>query len=359
MKKSLLVLAVLGTFSGMAFAQTNVTVYGVADAGIRFRDSDAATNSKTWGLDSGLQSGSRIGFRGTEDLGGGLSAIFTLENGFNIDDGTLGQGISASATTPALTRLFGRQAFVGISGRFGAVKLGRQYAPIRVAVESVDPFGLGGAGNAANVFNVHGERTDNTFNYTTANLGGFTGQVAYSFGEVAGDNSAGRHIGLSGAYANGPLHIVAAYHKQNLLGGGTATAFPATPNGEQDTTMLGATYDFGAAKLHGAYSRSKGESASGATNLDRDDALIGVSVPVGAGTVLASYALRRDDIAGAGGASRDANQIALGYLHNLSKRTNLYAMYARTRNDAGANLNGAATAGADPSTLMVGVRHRF
>lgn len=359
MKKSLLALAVLGTLAGAAAAQTNVTIYGVADAGIRFRDSDAVANSKTWGLDSGLQSGSRIGFRGTEDLGGGLAAIFTLENGFNIDDGSLGQGIGASATTPALTRLFGRQAFVGISGGFGAVKLGRQYAPIRVAVETIDPFGLGGAGNAANVFNVHGERTDNTLNYTTPRFGGFTGQMAYSFAEIAGDNSAGRHIGLSGAYANGPVTVVAAYHRQNLLGGGTATAFPSTPNGEQETTMLGGTYDFGVAKLHAAYSRSKGETAAGATSLDRDDALIGVSAPVGSGTVLASYILRRDDIAGAGGTSRDASQLAVGYLHNLSKRTNLYAMYGHTRNDAGASLNGAAVAGADPSTFMVGVRHRF
>ncbi|HJV82023.1 porin [Noviherbaspirillum sp.] len=359
MKKSLLAIAVFGVFAGAASAQTNVTIYGVADAGIRYRDNGASTNSKTWGLDSGLQSGSRIGFKGSEDLGGGLSALFTLETGFNIDDGSLGQGIAASTSTPALTRLFGRQAFVGLSGRFGAVKLGRQYAPIRVALESIDPFGLGGAGNAANVFNVHGERTDNTLNYTTANIGGFSGQLAYSFGEIAGDNSAGRQIGVSGGYANGPLNIVVAYHKQNLLGGGTATAFPATPAGDAKTTMLGGTYDFGVAKLHAAYSRTKGESAAGVTNLDRDDAMIGVSAPVGAGTILASYILRRDDIAGTGGTSRDANQIALGYLHNLSKRTNLYTMYARTTNDAGATLNGAASAGADPSTFMVGVRHRF
>ncbi len=359
MKKSLLALAVFGAFTSAASAQTNVTIYGIADAGIRFRDSGAATNGKTWNLDSGLLSGSRLGFKGAEELGGGISAIFTLETGFNIDDGSLGQGISASASTPALTRLFGRQAFVGLSSNFGAVKLGRQYAPIRVAVESVDPFGLGGAGNAANVFNVHGERTDNTLNYTSANFAGFSGQVAYSFGEIAGNNSAGRHIGVSGGYANGPINVVAAYHKQNLLGGGTATAFPATPNGDQKTTMLGGTYDFGVAKLHAAYSRSEGESAAGVTNLDRNDMMIGVSAPVGAGTILASYIRRSDDIAGAGGASRDANQIALGYVHNMSKRTSLYTMYARTSNDAGASLNGAAAAGNDPSTVMVGVRHRF
>lgn len=345
MKKSLLALAVLAAFSGAAYAQTNVTIYGVADAGIRYDDSDAATNNKTWKLDSGLQSGSRLGFKGTEDLGGGLSAIFTLENGFNIDNGALKTN----------NVLFDRQAWVGVSGGFGAVKLGRQYAPIRVALESVDPFGLGGAGNAANFFNVHGERTDNTVNYTTANFGGFSGQVAYSFGEVAGDTSTGRHVGLSAGYANGPISVVAAYHTQELVTGTPAT----TPNGDQKTALVGGTYNFGVAKLHAAYSRTEGDSAAGVTNLDRNDALIGVTVPVGAGTILASYNRRSDDIAGTGGASRDASRIALGYSHSLSKRTNLYTMYARTSNDAGANLNSAASNGADPSTLMVGVRHRF
>src|SRR3569833_330324 len=180
MKKTLLLLAVLGAFTGTASAQTNVTIYGLLDAGVHYRDNGADTNNKTWGVDSGQASGSRLGFRGTEDLGGGLAAIFTLESGVNVDDGTLGQGITGSANSPALTRLFGRQAFVGLSGNFGAVKFGRQYAPIRVAVESVDPFGVSGAGNAANFFNVHGERTDNTVNYSTANFGGFSGQAAYS-----------------------------------------------------------------------------------------------------------------------------------------------------------------------------------
>lgn len=355
MKKSLLAFALLGVFAGIASAQTNVTIYGVADAGIRYRDNDASTNNTTWGLDSGLQSGSRLGFRGTEDLGGGLSAIFTLEGGFNIDDGSFGQGITASATTPGMTRLFGRQVFAGLSGGFGAVKLGRQYAPIRGALESVDPFGFGLAGNAANVFNVHGERTDNTINYSTPNFSGFTGQLAYTFGEITGDNSAGRHFGLSAAYANGPINVVLAHHDQHVLGGGTATVFPATPAGGQKTTMLGGTYDFGVAKLHAAYSHSRGENAAGVTNLDRDDAMIGVSAPVGSGTILASYIHRSDDI----GADRDANQIALGYVHNLSKRTNLYTSYARTRNDAAASLNGAAAAGRDPSTFNVGIRHRF
>src|SRR5688572_1099677 len=102
MKKSLLACAILGAFTGAAFAQTSVTIYGVVDAGVERYDNDATDVIR---LSSGIQSGSRLGFRGSEDLGGGLSAIFTLESGFNIDDGTMGQG----------GRLFGRQAFVGVN----------------------------------------------------------------------------------------------------------------------------------------------------------------------------------------------------------------------------------------------------
>ncbi|RZI44326.1 porin [Herbaspirillum sp. HC18] len=337
MKKSLIAFAVLSAFAGAAAAQTNVSIYGIADAGITRFDNGSTTTTR---VDSGIQSGSRIGFKGSEDLGGGLSAIFTLENGFNIDDGTLGQG----------GRLFGRQAFVGLAGNsWGAVKFGRQYNPIRSTVEAIDPFALGLAGNASNVFNVYGDRTDNTINYSTPNLSGFNGQFAYSLGEVAGSSSLGRSLGLSVGYTAGPVNVILAYHDQNLVAAGA-------DNGNSKTTLLGGTYDFGVVKLHAAYARNKGETAAGVTNIDRDDALLGVTVPVGANSrILASWIHRSDDI----GANRDADQIALGYTYDLSKRTNLYTSYARTKNDAAATLNGASAAGRDPSVFNVGIRHRF
>lgn len=335
MKKSLLAFTLLGAFAGIAAAQTNVSIYGVADAGITRFDNGTVNTTR---LDSGIQSGSRIGFRGTEDLGGGMSAIFTLENGFNIDDGTLGQG----------GRLFGRQAFVGLNSAMGAIKFGRQYNPIRGAVEGVDPFALGLAGNASNVFNVYGDRTDNTINYTTPNLSGFTGQLAYSLGEIAGSNSLGRHVGLSVGYAAGPLSVVFAHHDQNLVAAGADA-------GDSKTSLLGGTFDFGMAKLHAAYAVNKGETAAGVTNIDRDDAMIGVSAPLGAGRILASYLRRSNDLVGNG----DTDVLALGYTYDLSKRTNLYTSYARFKNDAAANLGGASAAGRDPSIFNVGVRHRF
>jgi predicted porin len=336
MKKSLLALAVLGTFAGAAFAQTNVTIYGIADAAISRSDNGVA---KSTNVDSGGQSGSRLGFKGTEDLGGGLSAIFTLENGYSIDTGTLGQS----------GRLFGRQAFVGLNGGFGAIKLGRQYNPIRPALESIDPFGFGLAGNISNVFNAYGERADNTINYSTPAIGGFSGQIAYSLGEVAGSTSTGRQLGMSAGYANGPLSAVLAYHNQNLVTGTTVD------NGNAKTTLLGGTYDFGVMKAHAGYAWNKGDAATGVANVDSRDMMIGATVPVGAaGAVLASYIRRSDKLA-----SNDSNQVAVGYTYNLSKRTNLYTSYARIKNEGTANLGGAAARGTDPSLFNVGIRHKF
>ena len=341
MKKSLLALALLGAFSSAAFAQTNVMVYGVFDAGLTYADNDV---NKTTALGSGLLSGSRLGFRGTEDLGGGMSAIFTLENGFNIDDGTQGQG-----------RLFGRQAFVGLAGGFGAVKLGRQYHPIRVAVENIDPFNLGNIGTASNIFNVYGDRGDNYINYSTSKLGGFTGQFAYGLGEVASSSSTGRQVGVSAGYAVGPVRIVLAHHDQNVAAAGVAT-------GDSQSTFLGGIYDFRVVKLHAAYAASKESTFLLGTTSNRDEAMIGVSTPVGAGTILASYILRRENA----GADRDTQQLALGYLYTLSKRTTFYTSVARINNEAAARVNTGGFAGGsttvfgnDRSTFAVGVRHRF
>lgn len=358
MKKSILALAVLGIFAGAASAQTNVTIYGIVDAGVFGADNGSSgDNDKTWGVGSGMQSGSRLGFKGTEDLGGGLSAIFTLEAGFNVDNGTHAQGIPATVGPPvtaATDRLFGRQAFVGLNSGFGAVKLGRQYNPIRSAVESVDPFGVGLAGNAGNIFELYGERADNTLNYTSGNFGGFVGQLAYSFGEVAGDSTAGRQMGASGAYDNGPIRAVIAYHRADA-------ATVATLLNKQETVMLGGSFNFGMAKLHAAYARNEGETGTGLGDLEADDFMIGVSAPFGPTTLLASYIRRSDDSLEA----NDVDQWAIGLTYAVSKRTNFYTSYAKIKNDGlaskglGSAFNGNPTPGNDPALFNIGVRHIF
>ena len=348
MKKSLIALAILGGFAGAAAAQSSVTLYGIADVGVQSFDNG---RDRLNGLRSGIQSGSRIGFRGTEDLGGGLSAIFTLENGFNINNGTFADN----------TRLFNRQAFVGLNSGLGSIKLGRQYAPIRPALELIDPFALGLAGNAESHFNTFGARTDNTINYTTPDFSGFTGQLAYSFGNVAGNNTAGRQIGLSGTYKNGPINAVLAYHRAN--GTVTTTGTPAVTLDQSGlttrATLIGATYDFGVAMAHAAFAWNKGDVGVANPGLqDSRDWMLGVSAPFGASKVLASY-MRRNDRSG-----NDAgtHTWALGYTYDLSKRTNLYTSYSRTNNDPGSNLGiggPSAAPGLNNSWFNAGIRHRF
>jgi predicted porin len=339
MKKTMFVAAaaIVGLSAIPASAQTNVTIYGVADAGLQRTDDGASTVNS---VVSGAQSGSRLGFKGTEDLGGGLSALFTLESGFTLNDGKLAQG----------GRLFGRQSFVGLAGDVGTLRLGRIYNPIRPALESVDPFQFGLAGNISRVFKAYDERADNTVNYTTPKWNGVTGQLAWSFGGVPAGATLGRQIGASVGYANGPVLAVLAYHNQNLL---TATN---TDNGNAKSTFVGGVYDFGAAKAHLGYAWNKGSSAAGVDNVDSRDLLAGVTVPVGgAGNLLASYIRHSDKLV----ANRDARQWALGYTWDLSKRTNLYTSYARVNNDSASTLGGAAAAGLDPSLLNVGIRHKF
>lgn len=332
MKKSLLALAVLGAFAGAASAQTNVTIYGVFDIGLTSARSDTSGGTRI-GLDSGNQSGSRLGFKGTEDLGGGLSAVFTLENGYAGDTGNLGQG----------GRIFGRQAYVGLNGGFGSVKLGRQYMPAFLAVDSIDPFGTGNAGDAtgshfdcrvglgANILCAIDVRMSNTINYSIG-VGGVSGQLAYGLGEVAGDNSANRQVGLSLGYANGPINVVLAYHNINN----------ATGDNANKATILGGTYNFGPATVHLALDEQKNENAAGATTRKTRDWLLGVSAPVGAGNIHASYIRGDDRLA----SNVDSNLAAIGYTHSLSKRTNIYTSYGRVNTNS-------------QKQFDLGIRHKF
>lgn len=349
MKKSFLLLAVLGGFTGAALAQTNVTVYGVVDAGIAY-DNDVVADDSRWRLQSGQQSGSRLGFRGSEDLGGGLKAVFTLENGFNTDTGTLAQ------STPTTSRLFGRQAWVGLEGGFGSVKLGRQQTPLYYAVLEVDPFRIGLAGSAQSVFGfgLYGAdpllRSDNTVNYATPAFGGFKGQLAYSFGEVPGSLSTGRQAGVGLGYLNGPINVQFAYHDTSdttlapPLGTGVA--------GDLSTAFIGGSYDFGVAKAHAAFADSEAESPG--VSRDNRNWLLGVSAPLGAGTILASYV--RNDLKDIPEGKSDL--FAIGYTHQLSKRTNFYTSLSYTKNDDNVNLNAFAP-GENGRLFNVGVRHLF
>lgn len=311
MKKSLLALAVLGAFAGVASAQSSVTIYGLADAGI------AVVTGGTKGRELKLENGGRyatsfLGFRGTEDLGDGLSAVFKLEGSVDIPTGG--------------GALFDRESWVGLKGNFGTVTAGYHYTPFWDAAASLDPLGTGLGGRSTNLVGTSGFRVKNSVRYSLPAMGGFTANVAYGFGEVAGNTSAGRSIGFNAGYANGPLMTVLAYHNLHDVATGLTSADVA------ENALLGGTYDFGVAKAHLAYGINKTRDAANLTTVKSRDLLVGVTVPFGArSTVMASYIVKKDKLA-----SKDADQIALAYTYDMSKRTQLYTGIARIHNKNGA-----------------------
>ncbi|MFJ7568180.1 porin [Herminiimonas sp. NPDC097707] len=361
MKKSLLALAVLGAFAGAASAQSSVTVYGIMDLGITSID-DGNVAGRTTGITSGNQSASRIGFKGTEDLGNGLKANFMLESTIAADAGT----------TNATTGMFNRFSTVGLSGNFGAVNLGRQVSAIKDAYDQIDPFGDGGtiAPISQTFFGgaLAGDngRISNSIKYTSNSFSGFKFGAAYGFGETAGSTSKNSNAGVNAGYANGPLNVQFGYHTQDRNPGAAVPGFggatTAVVDGKSNATFLGATYDFGVAKLHAAYGDSKIKDA-GKADLKARNYLIGVSAKVGAaGSIMASYSVNDNRTVGA--LNADSKRAAIMYAYDLSKRTNLYAGYSHTSNDANARLGlatGAAVApnGENASVFAVGMRHKF
>ena len=331
MKKTTLPLALLAVFSTSALAQSNVSIYGVVDAGL-VRESGGPAGTVT-NLSSGIASGSRIGFKGKEDLGGGVAAIFQIENGFNADTGAAGQG----------GVLFGRQAFVGLTGKFGAVTLGRQYTPYYKTLRDIgDPFGaVSLAGRAGNLF-VTNTRADNMVEYVSPSFAGIRADLAYGAGEVAGDSSKNRMLGGSIGYAGGPFTAQLAYHR---IENATATDF--TRN-----ALASAKYDFKAVVAYASYAINKGPALA-----DSKDMLVGVAIPFGANKLLLSH-VRHDDETAAG---NDASQWGVGYTHQLSKRTDLYAAYAMidNRNAAAFKVGNATDRGTGDRAFNLGLRHNF
>ncbi|KQX86720.1 porin [Variovorax sp. Root473] len=342
--RTLALLLPLGLANGSAWSQSTSTVYGLIDMGF-VHESGGPKGASVSKLTSGIASGSRLGFRGTEDLGGGLSAFYALEMGINADTGTLGQGGLG----------FGRQSLVGLQGDFGSISLGRQYTPVALVQTETDPFVTGMAGDSANLISAGGaggnNRMDNTVRYAYTGKSGLTADVVYGFGEATNDSRAHRQFGAAVGYVSGPIYVKLGYHNVN-----NAKAVPAK------ITFLGAKYDFGVATAHFNYVVNKGAAVFGLVNDDSRDVLVGVSVPYGASRFMASY-IRKDDRTSA---NNDANQIALGYTYFLSKRTSLYASIARIHNNARAGaatgfyrVGNATEQGLGSRAYNVGIRHAF
>ncbi|MDQ1811924.1 porin [Massilia sp. CCM 9210] len=341
------VFAVCGIFCNVAMAQSSVTVYGVADAAL-VKESGGVAGSVTK-MVGGVEGGSRIGFRGTEDLGGGLAAIFTLEMGINLDSGTSAQGGLA----------FGRQAFVGLSSKAGTLTLGRQYTPLFLTLSAIDPFqAFSTAGSAANLMSNAGIRMNNTVKYASSPVNGFSGELAYGLGETAGNSSAGRQLGAGLAYVRGPLSLRLGYANVNSIPVATALT-------TGKTTLIGGVYDFKVVKISLGVASNKG-TVNVNTRVDPNraaksrDTILGLTVPVGAGNIRASAIMKQDRRT-----NRDARQLGLAYNYFISKRSDVYVAYARIRNDAlpGAigfyTVGNATEAGGGDRAFNVGMRHSF
>jgi predicted porin len=336
MKKSLVTLALMSAFAAPAFAQSNVSVYGVVDAGF---ESTRAAGVNTSGVASGGMSDSRIGFKGQEDLGNGVTAKFVLEQGFNLDNGTQ-DSVGSS---------FSRQAWVGLSSKtLGEVRVGRQNSLIYDATASIDPFSVGLAGNAADFLGAgtYTRRVDNSVTYIAPSLSGFEGRVQYGFGETPGDHSANSTVGFNGSYTTGALNVSLTRNQERFDDVGVEA--------KKTDTLLGATYDFKVAKAHVAFGQTKVEETGLALNEKVQNYLVGVSAPVGTGSVLASYTHSElKDVDGT-----KSTQFAVGYVHPLSKRTKLYTSYAHVTNDDNVAFR-SGVLGESASRFNLGVNHSF
>ena len=358
MKKSLIALAVLAA-SGAAMAQSSVTLYGVVDTGVSYFKGDDSVYGLT---KTGGNVNSRLGFRGVEDLGNGLKATFNLEGGFNVDDGTGYLGAGGAKDTGFQFR---RTSTVGLAGNFGEVRFGRMLTSSYLAVSRYDVFGDTGAGAslAWNTGNTgYAPRTENAISYTSPNFSGFKFGAEYGFGEKK-DARDSRYIGVGATYDNGPLSLGLGFDRINNVGYVAANPPAPAELGEDLTTwQLGGAYNFGVAKLLAFYKQTKYKDVLVGDSEKLKTFGLGVSAPVGAaGEVRASYNNYKisDD-------NGKADQLSLGYVHNLSKRTALYGTYSYIKNKDGLDfeLNGAMGGaglkdGEKQHGLQLGIRHAF
>ena len=374
MKKSLIALATLAAVSGSAFAQSTVTLFGGAD--LNYRTVSSGANKFTGMAQDGIYS-SRLGFMGTEDLGGGLKANFHFEGGMNPDVGT-----SAKFD-------FGRKSIIGLSGGFGEVRLGRDYTPLFTVAGIADPFGTNGVGSSytlANAWTIpnavgivgtfaavtaasttsaavvpasytyadpNAVRANNSITYYSPSFSGFTASLMYGLGNenTAAQKKTGMMTSLKLAYATGPVAV--AYANQ-VTNGGTTT--PATDNQKWTTNFLAASYDLGVAKLSAGYKTDKLTNVPAMTGTAKST-ILGATAPMGAVTLKASLVSRKL-------ASTDlGNQFALGAIYDLSKRTSVYTTYSVLTNKNGlGNTVGSTVASAaniKSKGAEVGVKHNF
>ena len=401
MKKTLLAAALVTGFAGVAHAESSVTLYGLVDAGYGYKQQKVSSDgveykNRNIGARNNVKNGSRWGMKGVEDLGNGTSAIFQLEGGFTPGDGRQAQD----------NRLFGRQAFVGLTGEsWGTFTIGRQYNAADAFIAPIDPFGTGWGQAASN--SAFGDsvshRYDNAIKYVSPNFSGFQfglgvvhddTKVTEKIGNVeTTEKTTGSGVTFGAGYNAGPLALGVSFdylRNKNKLNGAT------TSDDKTKAWNLGAAYDLDVVKLHAIVGQQRdgviggmglaedlvaaNGNIYGFTNvgtvqdpdwvdnggfrggkgLRQTSWLAGVSAPVGdAGKVLFSYTGNRIKHSDLGDQRIKTNIFSLGYQHNLSKRTQVYALasYGQSKlTNRGPNVSDIKLKSTD---VAVGLQHRF
>ena len=378
MKKTLLAAALLAGFAGAASAQSSVTLYGILDGGLRYQTISLANGDgvSNFGGAYGTQNGNRWGMKGVESLGNGNNAIFMLESGFDIGNGTSQQG----------GRLFGRQSWMGLeNAAWGQVRLGRMLSlTTDYLVNNVDPFGAGfGQLNMGHAFTSGNTlRLDNVLMYKTPNMSGFEAGLGYSFatgltsnggqtgyGFATSNNT--RQLTVGAKYANGPFYAAASYEK-------AYAADSTTQNGNSvNNWNIAGSYDFKVLKLAvgygqtrdgfwagsgaGAVGASLATAPGGSTNalvfapsVGYNSYIVGATIPVNAvSRVLLSWTMIAPNT-NMKDAYNAQNQSSynLAYTYDFTKRTNLYTY-------VGQSVNYATVDTAKSTVVGVGLRHQF
>ncbi len=344
MKKSLLALAVLGAFAGVASAQSSVTIFGVVDLSLKQVKNDGSDSRTT--MDNNALNSNRLGFRGVEDMGGGLKAGFHLEGGMANDTGS-----------PA-GQTWTRRSTVSLMGNFGEMRLGRDYTPSFWNTTIFDPQGTNGVGSSLNISRQVGTiptyvRSNNSVGYHLPAMGGVYGQVMFAPGEGAAGKYTGGRIG----FAAGPVNVAAAIGKTDLVAGGALKG---------NVFNIAGSYKVGSATIMAQYNDDKIDTAAGGEDKETR-LLLGASIVVGQGEIRGSWVKtdRKNNLTGtaADESLDDASQISIGYIYNLSPRTALYTQWASLSNkgaSAFAIAGGAGTpTGGKSKGLEAGLRHVF
>jgi predicted porin len=293
-------------------------------------------------MSSGSQSTSRLGFRGTETMTGGLKAMFQFEAGLTVDDGS------------AAKLDFTRESWVGLQGGFGTTRMGRTLTPSFYVSTLGDIHGYsaaGGLGSWSSGIGAYSTRFSNAITFESNSMSGLVVRAMYSAGERnTAPTDGGSAMDIGAIYNAGPLGVAAGFQSENDAAGAA-----------RDVTTLSASYAVGAITIKGGWSESDATKRAGGAKLGLVN--IGVSTKVGAGTAAISWLNMENKTAG-----KDADVVGVSYLQPLSNRTNLYVMYGVTRNSTDANYplwfggwstGNAAAAGQNVTGLALGMRHTF